>query len=295
MKKFSFFLIFLLLLSGGILAIHFLKPLPEPKVNPIPKSLPPPVAKIPPPLSPPREPPNPTPNLPPDWKGEPPARIAIIIDDLGFNAESTQLVLSLKIPLTVSILPFYPYSKKSVEWAHQAGKEVLLHIPMEPVSNPAEARPGKGVLIYGSSRAEIERQVGEDLTELPSVSGASSHMGSLFTTDSEGMRVVFRTLKKRGLFFVDNLTTNKSVTKKIASEEGLKYFLRNVFIDDDLKRGSILQQLEKAEKIAREKGLAIAVGHPHPETISALRDWIPEAQAGGITFVRISELLDKEK
>lgn len=205
------------------------------------------------------------------------------------------MVLSLKIPLTVSVLPFYSFSKKSAEWARQAGKEVLLHIPMEPVSNPVETRPGKGVLISGSSRAEIERQVGEELTELPSVSGASSHMGSLFTTDSEGMRMVFQILKKRGKFFVDNLTTNKTVTKKIAGDVGLQYLFRDVFVDNDLNRSSILQQLGKAEIIARKKGLAIAVGHPHPETISALRDWIPEAKAGGITFVRISELLNKEK
>lgn len=295
MKKSTVFLLFLILFSGGILALYFLKPLPGPRVNPIPEPVQPLIVKAPPPLLPPPQPPVLSPALPPGSKGEPPPRIAIIIDDLGFKAEDARLVLSLEIPLTVSVLPFYSYSKKSAEWAHRAGKEVLLHIPMEPISNPAEARPGKGVLVSGSSRVDIERQLGEELTELPSVSGASSHMGSLFTTDSEGMRVVFQILKKRGHFFVDNLTTNKTVTKKIAGEVGLKCLFRDVFIDNDLNRDSILQQLEKAEIIARKKGLAIAVGHPHPETISALQDWIPKAKAGGITFVRISELLMKEK
>jgi len=293
MKKLGGIVIFFILLSAGILVLHFYKPGPEPpegKKTAVPS---PPSTKTSPPLPPPA-PILPPPLPPPPLKTEAPARIAIIIDDLGFSAESARLVLSLEVPFTVSVLPFYPYSKKSAELARNSGKEVLLHIPMEPINTPDEAQPGKGVLISGSSPEEIGRQVGAELSELPFVSGVSSHMGSLFTTDSEGMRALFQVLHQQGLFFVDNLTTNKTVTKKVAGEVGLKYFQRNVFIDNVLSRDSIIKQLELAEKIARRKGQAIAVGHPHPETVSALKAWIPKAKAAGITFVRVSELFERK-
>lgn len=291
MKKLGGIVIFFILLSSGILVLHFCKPGPEPPEGKKTAVPPPPIAKTSPP---PPAPTLPPPLPPPPLKTEAPVRIAIIIDDLGFSAESARLVLSLEVPFTVSVLPYYPYSKKSAEWARNSGKEVLLHIPMEPINTPDEAQPGKGVLISGSSPEEIKRQVGAELSELPFVTGASSHMGSLFTTGSEGMRALFQVLHQQGLFFVDNLTTNKTVTKKIAGEVGLKYFQRNVFIDNILSRDSIIKQLELAEKIARKRGQTIAVGHPHPETVSALKAWIPKAKAAGITFVRVSELLERK-
>ena len=221
-------------------------------------------------------------------------RAAIIIDDLGFNAESTEMVLSLGIPLTVSVLPFYPFSREAAERSREGGKEVLLHLPMEPKGYPDLAHPGNGVLLIGMTRGDIIVQLEKDITAVPHVAGVSSHMGSRFTADLEGMRVVANWLKKRGLFFVDNLTTNRSVGRDVAREAGLRYLERDIFLDDDLHLDRIEGQLEKVEVVARKFGKVVAVGHPHRNTISALRSWIPRARAGGITFVHASALLEND-
>ena len=239
-----------------------------------------------------RFPPEPPQNIP-ERQPETPTglQVAVIIDDLGFNEPSARMVLTLPIPLTVSVLPFYPASRNVAELAHQAGKEVLLHLPMEPQGYPDYARPGDGVLLVNMSERDILVQLEKDLQEIPHIVGVSAHMGSRFTADLEGMRIVARELRRRGLFFIDNLTTNRSVGKVVAEEADLMYLERDIFLDDDLNRDSIRRQLGKVEEAALRFRKVVAVGHPHPETITELRDWIPHARARGIQFVRVTQLL----
>lgn len=237
--------------------------------------------------------PAPPPTPQPEKTNQPVQRVAIIIDDLGFNAESSELVLSLGIPLTVSVLPFYPFSREAAERSREEGKEVLLHLPMEPQGYPDLAHPGNGVLLIGMSRRDIIAQLERDIMAVPDVTGVSSHMGSRFTADLEGMRIVAHWLKKRGLFFVDNVTTNRSVCAEVAREAGLRYLERDIFLDDDLHLDRIEEQLEKIKVVAHKFGKVLVVGHPHRNTISALRSWIPRAKAGGITFVHASALLEE--
>jgi hypothetical protein len=185
--------------------------------------------------------------------------------------------IDLEAPITFSFLPQAPYAKEMAVLAHQKGKEILIHLPMEPKTYP-ETDPGPGSLLVGMKPDEIQAVLLKDLDEFPQAKGANNHMGSRFTEDREKMVLVLTLLKKRGLFFLDSATTPRSVIPGVASQLGVNYFTRDIFLDNVIDKEAIRQQLRKMVEQARARGQAIACGHPYPLTLQTLKEELPLLQ-----------------
>jgi hypothetical protein len=219
-------------------------------------------------------------------------RIAIVIDDLGGEENSiARELLTWDIPITFSILPFVPHAKRLASEAHQKGREIILHVPMEPHGYP-RTNPGKGVLLYAMSKEGLRRQLLEDIEAVPYIRGVSNHMGSRLMEDPEKLKIVLAELKKRGLFFLDSRTTSQSVGFQTAKSLGVKSGERSVFLDHAQGEQAVMQSLELLIQTARSSGKAIGIGHPHAATITSLKKMIPRIQEKGIQIVPLSELLE---
>ena len=232
-------------------------------------------------------PPEIPPGLPPE------ARIAIVIDDLGQDRRIAMEFLDLDIPLSFSIFPFAPFSQDIAREATQRGRDVLLHLPMEPREYPGR-NPGKGVLLTTMDKERLLAQLEKDLSAVPYVKGVNNHMGSRFTEDPDLMRLVLEDLKKRNLFFLDSLTTNHSAGLKVSRELGVKAMQRNVFLDNDRDTAKIKARIHELIRIARKNGGAIGIGHPHPETIQAIREVLPSFKENRIELIPVSSLLGQQ-
>ena len=196
-------------------------------------------------------------------------RIAIIIDDLGYDRALAREFIDLDLPLTLSILPFTPFTRSIAQRARAAGREVMLHLPMEPRSYP-RINPGDGVLLVSMERDTIRKVLDRDLGEIPFVAGVNNHMGSRFTENKEKMTVVLSELKTRALYFVDSRTSRKSVAYDLAKEMEIRTACRDIFLDNDLSEGALGIQMDRLLNLARHNGHAIGIGHPHKETLGFL-------------------------
>jgi hypothetical protein len=217
------------------------------------------------------------------------ARLAIILDDLGPERPPAEQIFSLHYPLTLSVLPNHPHSIEIAEEAHHRGYEVMLHLPMESVGGE---KPENQELRPGMSAAEISSLVGQFLQNLPDAVGVNNHQGSQATSDAPLMAALMPILRDRNLFYVDSRTTAATVAFETAQQDGVRSAFRNVpFLDDVAEVSAVRKQLELALRRAREKGEAIAIGHPHPATLEALRQVLPKAKAQGVRLVFASELV----
>ena len=215
--------------------------------------------------------------------------VAIIIDDLGYDPHLAGLFMDLDLDLTVSILPFAPFTSRIVEQARAMGREIMLHQPMEPKGYP-EVDPGPGALFVSMSGDEIARILAGNLREVKGARGVNNHMGSLFTENRHMMGIVLRELKRRGLFFVDSRTTAGTVVLEEAGKIGLPAAERTVFLDNDQDREAIGAQIEHLLDIARTCGTAVGIGHPHLETLETLEDYKSELKRE-FRIVPVSELV----
>lgn len=218
----------------------------------------------------------------------PDARLVVIIDDLGENLASAQHLAGLGIPLTFSVLPGSTRTSEIVTLAGNHGLELLLHLPMQPMDPLID--PGPGALYVDMSPEEISSVLSMDLTQVARAVGVNNHMGSKFTGDLQGMRVVMQELARQGLFFVDSLTTPKSKARQTALSEGVPYLERHIFLDNEQDIQATLFQLRKAEGLALRQGLAIAIGHPYPTTLEALSLWASERDRR-VRLISLGELV----
>jgi polysaccharide deacetylase 2 family uncharacterized protein YibQ len=218
-------------------------------------------------------------------------RIAIVIDDMGCDLAPINEILSIDIPITLSILPSRPYSLEAAEKAREKGREIILHLPMEPRGFP-EKNPGEGCLYITMSHDEIEKQLEENIAAVPAISGVNNHMGSRFMEDEDRVEVVLKHLKKKELYFLDSLTTRNSTAKRIAEKIEMKYISRDVFIDNNRDfRDTRERLLDLIEKKDRWKTLVL-IGHPHINTIEAIRETVPLFRAEDIEVVTLSDLIE---
>ena len=216
-------------------------------------------------------------------------RLAIILDDVGADSSAVDAIFSLPYPLTLSILPNHPRSTKIAEEARQRGYEVMLHLPMESVANEV---PESQELRPGMSSSEISSLLNSMLESVPSATGVNNHQGSLATANPQLMAELMPLLRRRHLFFIDSRTTAATVAFDRAASAGVRSAFRNVpFLDDVQEISAVRRQLELAFKEAREKHEAIAIGHPHPETLRALAELLPQAKAQGVRLVEASALV----
>ena len=229
-------------------------------------------------------------NLPIVMPAEKTAFIAIVIDDLGQDLRSAQEVLALPGRITVAVMPDFPLSKKIAELARQDKHEVLLHLPME--YRGKNGKPAPGMLRSTMTPMDLLNVIGEDVDSVPGAIGVNNHEGSSLTENREAMKFLMAELKARDLVFLDSLTSAKSVAYATAKEFGMKAAKRDVFLDNESENAEyIRKQLNELTRVAKEKGHAIGIGHPHPATISELRKWLTEAEQQGITIVPVSKLM----
>jgi len=216
-------------------------------------------------------------------------RLAIILDDVAGDPAAVDAIFALHYPLTLSVLPNHPRSAEIAQEAHRRGFEVMLHLPMESLANET---PESQELRPGMSPAGISAVLNAMLSTVPYAVGVNNHQGSLATSDPRLMADLMPALHNHNLFFIDSRTTAATVAYDAAQSSGVPCAFRNVpFLDDVQEASAIRRQLEIAAKDAREKGQAIAIGHPHPETLRALSEFLPKAEAQGIRLVHASDLV----
>jgi uncharacterized protein len=216
-------------------------------------------------------------------------KLALIVDDCGQWIETERGFIALDIPLTLSVLPDVPYAGEVAREASAAGKGVMLHLPMETLSG---LNPGPGKVTTAMSDAEIVAQVEADLAQVPLAVGVNNHEGSKASADPRVMRAVIGVLAQRGdLFFIDSRTNAASVGEQTAQAMGVPTAARDVFLDNRADVAYSEAQLLAAAAIARRQGSAIAIGHPRPTTLEALRAMIPRLKADGVQFVLAGDLV----
>lgn len=214
--------------------------------------------------------------------------IALVIDDMGHDLASVRRVAALPVPLTAAFLPYVPDAASRVAIARAAGKEIFLHMPMEPES--AAVDPGPMVLRVGQPADRILTLLEAALARVPGSVGINNHMGSRFTREPEPMTAVVAWAAAHGLVFLDSRTTPGSVGAALAEAHGLPHVGRDLFLDNVADPTAIRAQLERAVEHARQHGSAVAIGHPRPVTLDVLERWIPEALARGVRFTTAGAL-----
>jgi uncharacterized protein len=219
-------------------------------------------------------------------------RLALIVDDCGQWIDTERGFIALSIPLTVSVLPDVHYTSTIATEAAGAGKGVMLHLPMETLSG---LNPGPGKVTTEMTDSQITQQVEADLAQVPLAAGVNNHEGSKASADARVMDDVIGVLAKHGnLFFIDSRTNAASVGERVAESRGIPTAARDVFLDNQESVDYTVAQLKEAAAIARRTGSAIAIGHPRPTTLAAVRDMIPELEASGIEFVLARELVSND-
>jgi len=216
-------------------------------------------------------------------------RIAIIIDDLGYDPYIIDDFLELDLPLAFSILPRAPYIQSVVGKAGHRGNELMLHLPMEPTDYP-NINPGPGALLTNMSARKIRATLNRHFEEVPGIRGVNNHMGSHFTAKRDKMAVVMGELKKRNLFYIDSRTTTETVAHELAEMMGVPVASRSVFLDNDLSLKVMRFQMERLLGIARHSGAAIGIGHPYKETLNLLKNYLGKLRTR-VRIVPVSELI----
>lgn len=216
------------------------------------------------------------------------SRMVIIIDDVGNNYALGKAAVDLPGNVTYAVLPGLAYSERLARLAHERGKEVMLHMPM---ANHGRLPLGPMGLERGMSVAELRGTLTQALNNVPFVSGINNHTGSYLTEDRAAMQVVMAYLREHDLYFVDSLTSPRSVAYQTALEHGVPALRRHVFLDHEQTHDFIMGQFEQALGILERGTEVIVIGHPYPETIEFLNWMLPLLTQAGIEVVSPSQLL----
>jgi polysaccharide deacetylase 2 family uncharacterized protein YibQ len=227
------------------------------------------------------EPPRPEPEI----RGS----LAVVIDDVGNSLTELEAFLELDIPITFAVLPRREFSREAAALAAAEGHEVILHLPMQPVS---DMDPGPGAIYVGMSPADIQGAIRTNLETVPGIRGVNNHMGSRATADPETMNVVLQTLKEEGLFFLDSRTSAHTVGRPTAEQYNLPYLERAVFLDNESNRDYIRNAVREGMEIAERKGHAVMIGHVMVnELVEVLNEMYPFIQDEGFDLRYLSELV----
>jgi polysaccharide deacetylase 2 family uncharacterized protein YibQ len=217
------------------------------------------------------------------------ARVAIIVDDMGQDMGIARKLAAIDADLTFAVLPHGQYSSDVARYLHKAGRQVLLHLPMEGNGK----NPGPGAIYGTTAPDEAARILREALELVPLAQGVNNHMGSVATQNRAIMDALFSVLKERDIFFVDSLTTGNSVCRAAAEEIGLPFEARDVFLDNEQTTEYISGQIDDLVEAALSHGEAIGICHPHQATYRTLAREVPRLRDMGIEVVKVSELIDE--
>lgn len=214
-------------------------------------------------------------------------RVVIIIDDMGVDVKRSAAVVDLPAGLTLAYLPYASNIKAQTAKAKESGHELMVHVPMEPMSQTKD--PGPEVLRVGQDEAAFDQILQDDLSAFDGYVGINNHMGSKLTQDKAAMARVMTALKTRNLYFIDSRTIQNSVAGDMAREAGVPHASRDVFLDHENTAEFVSKSLAQVERKALKDGLAIAIGHPKDVTIEELRAWLPTLKDKGIELVPASQ------
>lgn len=226
---------------------------------------------------------------PPPPRGSGP-RIALVIDDLGRSLEDIDTLAALGVPVTYSVLPFESRTREVVAALRKRGAEILCHLPMEPTSSGAN--PGPGALLLSMTPQELTAATYKALAAVPGAIGVNNHMGSGISTHREAITPVISVLAEKNLYFLDSRTSPDTVGYTVARQYGVRAAERQVFLDTTIDEVAIREQFARLLEIARQRGSAIAIGHPHKETLEVLATEVRAALELGFEFVAASVLLE---
>jgi len=216
-------------------------------------------------------------------------KLAIVIDDFGYRPAQENQVLQMPAAISVAVLPDATHAHEMATKAHQRGHEVLIHLPMAPLSKqPLE----KNTLRPDMSSEEVERIIREAVAKVPYAVGLNNHMGSAMTSSLPGMQKVMQVLNHYNFYFLDSMTIGNSQSTRAAAGTSVKVIKRRVFLDDTQNEADIRKQFLRAVHLAQRDGSAIAIGHPHPTTVKVLQQMLPTLPAD-ITLVSPGQLLNE--
>src|SRR5436305_786129 len=218
------------------------------------------------------------------------ARVALVIDDLGGSVDDLRPLVSLGVPVTYAVLPFEAETPQVVAELRRRNAEILLHLPMEPKNGE---NPGPGALLQRMTDDELRQRTIAAPRAVPGAVGVNNHMGSLLSSEEGPMNTVLGVIGERRLFFLDSRTSAGSVGYKVATELGIPAAERQVFLDGDPGPEAIRAQFQRLLDLARSRGAAIAIGHPHASTLAVLASEVPKAKSAGYDFVPVSYLLTR--
>ncbi|MEO5362247.1 MAG: divergent polysaccharide deacetylase family protein [Magnetococcus sp. DMHC-8] len=216
--------------------------------------------------------------------------LAVIIDDLGHDWSIAKALVDLPADLTLAILPGLAHSREIARLGKAAGRELLLHQPMEPYRYP-QISPGPGALLSHMDVPGWQATLRANLAQLPEVVGVNNHMGSRLTENAQAMDAVMAVLSTQQLFFIDSRTSEASVGAVRAAADQVPTAVRDVFIDNEPNEESIQRQLAQLERLAHKNGGAVGIGHPHRATLAALQHWLPTLSQKGIRLMRVSRFI----
>lgn len=219
-------------------------------------------------------------------------KVVIIIDDMGMSHDLSQQTIDLPAPLTLAFLPYAPNLESMTERAHKKGHELMIHMPMEPMNPDLDV--GSIALLDDMTEAQLQEAMEKAFNSFDHYVGINNHMGSRLTQNEQAMHVVMNELARRGLLFVDSKTISTSVAGKLAAQHGLDYAERDVFLDHENTDEFVADALQRLEHIARQKGYAIAIGHPKKVTVNGLKKWLPTLASKGLTVVPVSAVVKND-
>ena len=219
-----------------------------------------------------------------------PARVAIIIDDIGSSLTLLQSLLMVEQPLTLSIIPDLPYSAEAARLGHRKGWDIMLHLPMEPDDYPS-TNPGQGAILSSMSQSEVEQIIEDNVYSIPYLKGINNHMGSRITRDREAISSVLECVRKHRLFFIDSRTSEDSIACEVARNMNIPAAARTIFLDEVAEVSHSQNQLLRSVELAQLNGYAICIGHIYPSTIEALKTTLPLLQKKGVKLVFASEVV----
>ena len=246
-------------------------PAPKPPVAPVVAQLPKPMPPV---------------EIPVTIKG----RIAIVIDDFGYNRNNLPILDRIKYPITAAVLPNLSYSKDMASRLNKRGFEIILHLPMQPHGPQALE---KNTITTTMDASNIKNILDRDLGAISFAKGVNNHMGSLATEDPRVMGDVFKELEGRHLYYLDSFVTPESVCSAKAREMNIAFAQRDIFLDNEDDPEYIKQQIYKLKGVVEKQGYAIGIGHDRKNTLQVLSEVMPELEKEGYRFVPLSELVRK--
>lgn len=223
--------------------------------------------------------------------------VILIIDDFGNNMKGTKQVLELPIPLTGAVIPGMPSAVDEAKALTQAGKEVILHVPLEPITGKASWLGPLGITA-GMRRDQVLSILDKAYLDIPQAVGMNNHMGSKAMKDEVIVSSLMAFAKDKGFYFVDSGTTDTKLSERLSREYDVSFFKRRVFLDNEPSKEQVKAKLRELTELAKNHGVAIGIGHvgtyKGEPTAAAIKEMIPYMQDEGITFVTISQLIELE-